>query len=277
MFKSSTCSLSLAVGVLLFSVASAYANDYTLQIVAKTGDTIGGKTLMVAPTCCISINNAGEVAFYAQFAGGSGVFTQTEAVAVTGDVVAGKTLLTPNLSVSLNNSGTVAFIGNFPDTTAVVTRRGGQDELVAAVGDVISGQTITGFLTLNINNRRIVTFSASTSGGLGIFTKDQRLAGIGYSISGYTLTGLDFFHSLNDLGTIAIAANCACPFGGGIFTQNQLIIPGGGAAPSINNSGTVAFIATFPQGTGVYTQQGPVAIVGDTIGGITLIGVVKPQ
>src|SRR5206468_2648481 len=98
-------------------------------------------------------------------------------------------------------------------------------------------------------------------GGLGVYTKDQRLAGIGDVISGYTLTGLDLFHSLNDLGTMAVGANCACPFGGGTFTQNQLIIPGGGS-PSINNSGTVAFTAAFPEGTGVYTQQGPVAVVG---------------
>jgi hypothetical protein len=66
-----------AAGLMLFSAmvsggSVARAADYTLSILAQTGDTVGGKTLtaLAGP----AINNSGTVIYLGAFSGGTAYF-----------------------------------------------------------------------------------------------------------------------------------------------------------------------------------------------------------
>jgi hypothetical protein len=76
-------------------------------VVAKTGDTIDGITLnnSLAP---VSINDQGVVLMQANFAGGYGLFTKDDAVAVTGDKLAGFQV-EGFVNSQINNFGDVGF------------------------------------------------------------------------------------------------------------------------------------------------------------------------
>ena len=74
--------------------------------------------------------------------------------------------------------------------------------------------------------------------------------------------------------------------GTGVFTQNALLVQAGDTIggqtltsfgyPVINDSGVVAFFATYPGGAGIFTQTSLIAKTGDTICGRTLIGLGQP-
>jgi hypothetical protein len=80
-------------------------------LVAKAGDTIGGKTLNDV-SGFPAINNRGTVAFYANFPGGGGIFTQSAMVAKLGDAIGGQTLTGIGLLTQINESGTIAFLAS---------------------------------------------------------------------------------------------------------------------------------------------------------------------
>jgi hypothetical protein len=104
------------------------------------------------------------------------------------------------------------------------------------------------------------------------------------------VTSIHLATTINDSGTVAfwgefpsgsVAAN-------GIFTQSALLAKSGDTiggqtltfinifAPTINDSGTVAFVGSFAGGEGIFTQSALVAKSGDTIGGKTLATVFPP-
>src|SRR5262249_23230807 len=97
--------------VCLLSNAALFASPvYVTSIVAKSGDTIGGKTVTsVASSTGESpeLNNNNQIAYEGQFAGGSAIFLDHSLVQQTGDVVGGVTL-TNFGSISLNNPGLLA-------------------------------------------------------------------------------------------------------------------------------------------------------------------------
>ena len=74
--------------------------------------------------------------------------------------------------------------------------------------------------------------------------------------------------------------------GTGVFTQNALLVQAGETiggrkltsfgSPVINDTGLVAFFATYPGGAGIFTQTSLIAKTGDTIRGRTLIGFGQP-
>ncbi len=95
--------------------------------VALTGDVIDGKTLIELVSNTPAINDSGEVAFFAFFTDpfaavteGDGIFTQYNAVALTGDTIGEKTLTGLGVSTSINSRGQVAFKGLFSDGSAGV-------------------------------------------------------------------------------------------------------------------------------------------------------------
>jgi hypothetical protein len=84
-------------------------------LLAQTGQTIGGKTLLTVRYPLI--NDSGTIAFLGAFpGGGTGIFTQDTLVAQTGQTIDGKTLtFIVDTAPSLKNDGTVAFIAEFSD------------------------------------------------------------------------------------------------------------------------------------------------------------------
>jgi hypothetical protein len=298
--------LALALsGWLEFGGHAARAAEYTLTILAKTGDTIDGKTLTFVENP--DINSGGTVAFIGGFSDGLGIFTQSSLLVKTGDTIGGQTLTDLGENPDINNGGTVAFIGasTFPSFSKFIFT---QSSLLAKPGDTIGGQTLTGFgSTVNaspdINNGGTVAFWAFFSGGEGIFTTRQSdnpgsqsslLVKTGDTIGGQTLTVFDHAARINDRGTVAFLG--LFPGGeDGIFTQSSLLAKTGDTIggqtltglgrPAINNRGTVAFAGGFSGGSGIFTtrqsddpgsQSSLLVKTGDTIGSKTLSFIVSP-
>ena len=268
------------------------------KVIALTGDTIAGKTLLSVGHPYI--NDAGEVAFGGNFRGPgiftpSGIFTQNGAVALTGDTIAGKTLVSVGLP-SMNSGGEVAFAGFF-GTGSCPPQCSGPDLLgegiftqngaVALTGDTIAGKTLTSGLlfSTSINDAGEVAFHAFFDSGQGIFTQNGAVAVEGdVAPRGAVLLGFGV-SSINNTGEVAFEATIL--FGDrhglftGILTQNRAVaLPGDTiagktltnfGAPSMNNGGEVAFVGGFAGGPfGIFTQSGAVALPGDTIAGKTL-------
>jgi hypothetical protein len=108
--------IALASSVLI----SAAPIGYSLTVVAKTGDTIGGKTLTgfkqpsFGPNAP-AINAGGTVAFYATYSEGAfvgeGIFTPASLLLKIGDSVGGRALEGISFVPALNDRGTVAVNG----------------------------------------------------------------------------------------------------------------------------------------------------------------------
>jgi hypothetical protein len=256
-----------AFAVLLFAAGQLPAGTiYTFQIVAQTGQVIGGQTITdfgLSPV----VNNSGTVAFLATYDGfGSRMIaTQDGVVVQTGDTIGGKTLGWIN-DPSLNAGGTVAFSADYPGGEGIFTQNGA----VALEGDTIAGYTLTGFGTQPaINASGTLAFLGNYNGGqdFGIFTKDSVLVKEGDTLDGLTLDHGWGNPVLNAGGTVAFIADYFNPgFGEGIFTQNGAVahtgtIIGGHtlaafgqpAIPSLNDSGTAAFASWYFTGQGVFT------------------------
>src|SRR4051794_15039097 len=85
--------LKLALSAAItFSIGALNAANYTLTIIAKDGDTIGGKTFIHNGINDFpAINNSGDVIFQGSFCGGSGMFSLSQLLVKTGDTIGGKT------------------------------------------------------------------------------------------------------------------------------------------------------------------------------------------
>jgi hypothetical protein len=140
--------LVLAAGVLVLAPRSlpAAVPGYTVQTIAKTGDTVAD--VQIARTGYIdvgSINDNGEIAFIAlqsagngemllQYSKGDGKFTP---IVVGGrDAPGGKWTRGGGIwaQVSMNQQGDMAFTTVSPSNTYVYSRQSGQARLVAAKG-----------------------------------------------------------------------------------------------------------------------------------------------
>lgn len=239
----SSCILALVAAVdLSLGATASSASTYEFVSVA---DTTGAFSSFASPTTGLnppSINGSGVVAFTAGLdAGGEGVFTSTG-----------------------------GLIDTIIDTSAPFDRFGGRP---------------------SINNNGTVAFHAAfDGGGEGIFT----------SSGGPTTTIVDnsttfaFFGNptLNDAGTVAFFAAYPDATGndpfdnpGGVFTGDGSALPitvadSSGPMhrfaiyPSINNSGAVAFAASFDGGGGgIFTDHGgAITTIADSSGPLNLLG-----
>ena len=255
--------------VLVLSAAPAQADGipYTLEILVRAGETIGGKTLATLGAV-YSLNEAGTIAFTGCVSGqGCGIFTQSDLVAMSAS------------DASLNDVGTVAFTRSIPGGKGIFTQSG----QLLATGDTIGGKVLTslGSGGLSLNNSDTVAYIAQFSGSEGIFTQHDLLVAAGDTISGKTLNGFGSIVSLNDAGTVAFKGSFAGGDARGVFTQNGLLVATGDTLGgktltnidpyvSLNNLGTVAFRGDFAGGDGIFTQNALLVASGDTIGGKTL-------
>jgi hypothetical protein len=274
--------IALACNVLVRSAPIAY----TLTVLAKTGDTIGRKTLtgFKLPSFGANspaINAGGTVAFYATYSEGAfvgeGIFTQASLLLKTGDAVRGQTLDGIGFVPALNDSGTVAVRGLQSSRGSVILS---SSTVLSKVGNTIGGQTLDDFGPPAINNKGGVAFVASFSGGTGIFTQTALLAKSGQSIAGQKLERFSP-PAINDDGMVAFQSWLSGRSATAILTPTSVLVKAGDTiagktltnlffGSALNSSGTVAFIGVFPGGTGIFTQNALLVQAGESIGGLTL-------
>jgi hypothetical protein len=266
--------------VLASSIGVHAATTYTLAVLAKAGDTIGGKTLTFVgfPT----INDSGTSTFLGVFAGGQGYFTPSSLVVQTGDAIGGRTLTFLDNPAAINNGGTLGFHAHFSGGEGIFML----DRLLVQTGDTIAGQTVQAFGLPGINSSGTVAFYATCGTHCaGVFTPSALLAAPGFTIGGKTLTSTSFNQGapiitpISDDGTAIFYASF--DGGVGIFTQSNLVAATGdtidgrtltnvGVFPAISHNGAIAFLGEFAGGKGIFTPSSLVAQTGDTIGGRTL-------
>ena len=265
---------------------------YTLTVVAKTGDTIGGKTLtgFKQPSFGANspaINAGGSVAFYATYAEGDligeGIFTPASLVLKSGDSVNGQTVEGISFTPAVNDRGTVVVRGLLSSQEPAILA---STTLLAKAGDKIAGEKLTSFGLPAINNAGTLAFVGSSARGTGIFTQTAVLAKEGELIEGQTLTSFGP-PAINDRGTVAFQGWLSGKTATGIFTQSAVLVKVGDTiggktltdlffAPALNSSGTVAFTGVFSGGIGVFTQHELLVQAGDTIGGRALTSFGSP-
>ena len=96
------------------------ANAGTVEILVKTGETIGGKTLI--NTLFPKLNNKGDVVFNGQFSATPkaliGIFTPDSILVQPGDTIGGQTLDSVS-SPFINDNGTLHFEDSLMGSTAM--------------------------------------------------------------------------------------------------------------------------------------------------------------
>ena len=238
------------------------------RLIAGTGDTIDGKTL--TEVGAVTMNERGRIVFMGSFPGGTGIFTPNRLLVKTGDVIGNKTLIAIlGRGPSIDDRGIITFAASFSGGSGLFT----QSRLRVQSGDVIDGETVVEIgLWGTSENGRLAFFGFLPGGGGGIFTPSRLLVKVGDVIGGRTLTSIDD-PAINDFGTVAfvgcIDPLAQCFSGGrrGLFTQSKLVVETGDviegktvtdfAAPAINNSGKIAFHATFADGTSAIVVARP--------------------
>jgi hypothetical protein len=278
------------------------AQDFTLSIIARTGDAIAGHTIQFLGSP--AINNRGLVVFTARFSDmpppecpgvaatalcTSAIVAGTSLLVITGSPIAGHTLTWISDPVSLNESGTVAFAAgtrildtrDSPGQHAIFT----QNHLIAKPGDRFDGCQISqiGFSeTVLLDPRPFIDkvghvfFSANPlrpcRGGAdvsNIFTQ-QHTVNFGGRTAGYFgVSGTGLAGALTESG---------------IYSQRGLILPyratieghvvDGFGPPAINDAGRIAFAGQFdcsPSGclNAVAREHHLIAKAGD-MGGVTV-------
>jgi hypothetical protein len=234
------------------------------SLVVAPGSLIAGQTVQaVGPA---KIDNTGAIYFSCVFQGGIvGICTQSSIVVKTGDVIGGFTLQSiGNFGVSPN--GKLVFVGGFGRrvfssqfqdaaesfglfTPSRLLMKSCEDYFLTGdcypggpMGDSISGQQLLGFGSdpPSVNNAGNIAFDCSFQSvqAMNICDSSHVIARPGTNIGGFTLTQVYY--------------------------------------PVINNSGVVAFAASFNLGPsltqGVFTASSALLKTGDTIAGRTISG-----
>ena len=264
--------------------ASAQGADYEIEIVARAGDVIGGKTLtnVFAP----ALNDAGDVAFRGQFAGGFGIFTPSALVAEAGQSVGGKTIVTIN-GPAIRQDGVVVFFASYSGGSGLFTSAG----QIFGAGDTIGAGTITqvnslpSFDSAGAPLARVGFSDGSaalaTPGAIQIAEGDDYGGRIVESFLGTEPAPID--------ASGVVSAVVEFEDGGkAIVTQNALLVAEGDSVEDVeiasilnnvdrNDAGTIVFSATFAGGgNGLFTQDAVLAVNGDSIDGRSIFSFAAP-
>ena len=274
--------LQLAITLVLVVALRGDPTTYTLTMVAKTGDTIDGKTLTGFKLPSFgpnqpAINARGRVAFYATYSKGAfvgeGVFTPTSLVLKDGDSVSGQILEEISFVPAINESDIVVVQGLLSSQKLAVLSA---TTLLAESGDVIGGQKLTGINSPAINDKGVVVFVGSYPDGTGIFTQTALLARSSQLIAGQELASFGP-PVINNQGVVAFQGWLPGGTSTGIFTPTAALVKVGDTIcgktltdlffnRALNASGMVAFVGAFQAGTGVFNQKNLLVQTGDTIG-----------
>jgi hypothetical protein len=312
MFSFGKSALSPVAAVLIGAAAlSAQTTQYDFQIVAKTGDSISGNTIVNFSEPAL-LNDNGEAVFSAVHSGGQGIFTPSQQLVKTGDTIDGKQLSSVS-SPALNSNGDLVFLGGFAGGSAIFN----QTNALVKTGDTINGQPIFSFYRgLSFNGNGAVAFQASTGTtfpmGTAIFVRcadgnSKLVISPGQSVNGKILSAIGT-PVMNDQGIVALRGefvNLNNPDDTGVVTIDSttdstptLLAETGsnvdgrmltvfGFPSGVTQNGAVVTRANFDGGSGVFSlaastpegNNGSHLLVqaGDTIGGqvLTQIGLVS--
>jgi hypothetical protein len=254
------------------ALLSAQAAQYDFQIVAKTGTSIGGYTIFNFNEPAL-LNDNGQVVFAAMHSGGQGIFTPSEALVKSGDIIDGKQLSSVS-SPAVNGNGGLVFLGGFAGGSAVFN----QTNALVKSGDTIGGQPIFSFYRgLSFNQDGAVAFQASTGtsypAGSAVFVigpdgSSKLLIAPGQSVNGKTLSAIGT-PVMNDEGVVALRGeftNYNNPNDTGIVTIDG---NNGSASDLLAETGSTVdgrtlTIFGFPSGV---TQDGAVVTMANFDGG----------
>jgi hypothetical protein len=210
--KSSVLSMSaLFLGA---AALCAQTPSYTFQVVAKTGNSIGGYTITNFSEPAL-LDDAGNVFFAASHSSGQGIFTPTQVLVKSGDTIGGIRLSSVS-SPAVNSSGNLVFLGAYAGGSAIFTQNGA----LVKTGDTVGGQPIFNFYRgLSINANGAIAFQASTGTwypvGTGVFMtaaggNSQLLIGPGQTVAGKTLSAVGT-PVINDQGAVGLRGEFANP------------------------------------------------------------------
>jgi hypothetical protein len=242
--------VTLATPILAMSLAAATpvwaaSNAYTYQVIAKSGDVIGGLTLTHLYTPYLS--NDGTVLIVGDIpsAQDGALFSinfesgKKSLLVERGQSIGGYTMGSLT-TAARNDNGEIIFGVNLPNGNGIFNLKGPVD----LPGQIIGGISQTP-VTFTLNNAGEIVFDAVYNNGQngGIFTPTSVLAKAGTTIGGIKLTNAN--------------------------------------SPSLSWGGQIAFIGGVPTGSssvsGIFTLNGLIAKTGDTIGGHTLGGITIPS
>ena len=252
------------LAALLTSYSYAAESAYSYDVVAQSGETIDGITLTTLDNA--STNDFDTVVFGANYndgsyAGASGVFTRNHVLLKKGDIVRGLTVSRAFIR-GINDFNELALFfsyGNGIPTAIGKFVLDGESlvpvgKLVKA-GDVIDGLTIQDFRECFINDMGEIVFradyldpSSGRGGFIGVFTLNRVLVKANSEIQGIPLSGNNSFNQLygvSDFGTLVFDTTGFVP-----------------------NVGIVQ--------TGAFTQHKALALPGETVDGIPLLGAFSP-
>jgi hypothetical protein len=277
--------LSLLVG--LSCPAWSLNPDYNFSFVAINGKTIDGLVLNGYFGSGQCINDLGEIVFTASYGpiptdNGSGIFTPTQVLFKTGDVVDGQ-VLTGVGGCALNNAGTLIFGAGLPSGKGAlfIKERGKPAKCLVLGGQKIDGLELLFFPTFAINDYGQIAFSAyyKSSKGLietGIFGPHAALLLPGSKVDNYVLTSIDPTFALSSRELFYHASNAK--IGEGIFETLHLILKTGDEISghqlmgeggstfgylAASDNGKLVFGAGFADGSGIFS---PHSILASTTG-----------
>lgn len=236
------------------------AADYTLSVVAKTGDTLpDGSTIGIHIfSRSIALNDAGQVAFHGTIQdvmNKEALYTQDGIVVKTGDTLPDGAMLHTLMreSSAINTTGQIAFVGRTDPSggLSILTQEG----VVMEPGDTLPDGSI---------------FVGALAYDSGIAINDAGLVACFGAIES-SVPSVSNFVLLTQEGVVA-ADGSTLEDGS---TVQQLIE----YAVDSNNRGQVAFIGYPPSQPGVaavYTQAGLVATEGDPVSDGSTLGWIMP-
>jgi hypothetical protein len=205
------------------------ASPYRLEILAQVGDVIDNRTIVhfSNENTNVSINNEGEVAFFAAVDGPDGigysVLTQRRFIAGAGKVVDGTVpgFNSEDHQVDMNNAGQAVYTAFLP--------QGGRglfinENLLFRPGDAIDGRVLTHIGRYSgINDSGTVVFEGRHSDIPAMFTQAMLLAEYGQTLDGFTLAGMGFPRIGNN-GDIAFYSLLVETDRDAIVTPNRILI-----------------------------------------------------
>jgi hypothetical protein len=207
---------------------------FTLQrglVAARDGSTtIAGKTITNFYSGMFDMSNSGTPVFGGVLSSGGGLFTPTQLLVETGQVIGGQTI-TGFSEPSLNSNGQLAFRGFFPGGQGIFS----ENALLVETGQTIAGKTITDLGTPQLNDQNDLFFRGDHATGRAIFKNGQIVAQTGDFADGKELVGLsNLAFSVNDAGQVLFDGNVRL----GATEHSALIL-----ASPVPEPGTLAILA----------------------------------
>ncbi|MEX2168639.1 MAG: choice-of-anchor tandem repeat NxxGxxAF-containing protein [Pirellulales bacterium] len=261
-----------ALGLALLLTGPAGAQRYTFTNVTDSSQEFEGRfsapQINAGGTLVISARlDTGPIGIFTKAAGGPTTTIASDATGGFGGFGGSAGLI--------NASGTVAFQGNKPfesPSQGIYTGAGGALTFIAGneIGSPFSEFSSGGIEA--INDAGTVAFyarrRASAGGGEGIFTRSGAgpITTVADSTSG-VFSGLSSQPAINAGGSVAFSGDGTAP---GVLAGIFVVAPGGGVTTivdasdgftgpgttSLNNSGTVAFVARNGSVQGIFTGNG---------------------